>query len=281
MSLTACRVSETEGGTTFLGSYEWDSAEPWFGGFSGLELSMDGSEMWILSDRSYLARATLSRQDGLIRNAQILDHWHLKSSKGMPLGKGVYDSEGLAVSSTGDLFVSFEGTHRVVKVLSPNRPTQVLTNSALFEQLGNNKSLEALAVDTQGRLYTLPEAGRDANGAIPVFRLKNGALDKMLSVTASEGFRPVGADFGPDGRFYLLERGFSILGFRTQLRRWDMMDGLVNETTLLRTSFGTHDNLEAVSVWRDASGRLRATMISDDNFRRLQRTEIVEYQLPE
>jgi len=43
----------------------------------------------------------------------------------------------------------------------------------------------------------------------------------------------------------------------------------------------THDNLEGVSVWRDADGALRATLVSDDNFRFLQQTEIVEYLLPD
>jgi hypothetical protein len=43
---------------------------------------------------------------------------------------------------------------------------------------------------------------------------------------------------------------------------------------------GTHDNLEGLDVWADAEG-LRATMISDDNFRFFQRTEIVDYRLPD
>ncbi len=54
-----------------------------------------------------------------------------------------------------------------------------------------------------------------------------------------------------------------------------------DETLLLETASGTYDNLEGVSVWRDAGGRLRATMISDDNFKFFQRTEIVEYALPD
>lgn len=38
-----------------------------------------------------------------------------------------------------------------------------------------------------------------------------------------------------------------------------------------------HDNLEGISVWQDPDGRIRLTMISDDNFMVFQRTEIVEY----
>ena len=42
-----------------------------------------------------------------------------------------------------------------------------------------------------------------------------------------------------------------------------------------------HDNLEGLAVWRDDSGAIRLTMISDDNFNLLQRTELVEYAVPE
>ena len=54
-----------------------------------------------------------------------------------------------------------------------------------------------------------------------------------------------------------------------------------DEEIVFETGTGTHDNLEGLSVWRDDQGRLRATMISDDNFLALQRTELVEYLLPD
>ena len=91
------------------------------------------------------------------------------------------------------------------------------------------------------------------------------------------------ADFGPDGRFYLLERDFRPLGgFASRLRRFDIGEaGLGAEVTLIETPFALHDNLEGLSVWRDDRGRLRATMISDDNFIFVQQTQIVDYLLPD
>lgn len=88
-------------------------------------------------------------------------------------------------------------------------------------------------------------------------------------------------DFGPDGRLYLLERALRGLFFATRVRRFEIAEGarVVSEETLLETAAGTHDNLEGISVWRDGAGDIRITMISDDNFRFLQRTEIVEYRL--
>ena len=73
----------------------------------------------------------------------------------------------------------------------------------------------------------------------------------------------------------------ALIGFRSQLRRFDIVAGAVrNETLLLQTATGTHDNLEGLSVWRADTG-LVASLISDDNLNMFQRTEIVEYRLPE
>jgi len=91
----------------------------------------------------------------------------------------------------------------------------------------------------------------------------------------------VAADFGPDGRLYVLERQFrGLMGFASRVRRFRLgMDRLLAEETLLETAVGLHDNLEGLSVWRDAGGALRLTMIADDNFSFFQRTEIVEYRV--
>ena len=91
---------------------------------------------------------------------------------------------------------------------------------------------------------------------------------------------PVAADIGPDNRLYLLERDFRGLGgFASRLRRFDLTGGA--ETTLFTTPCARHDTLEGLSVWRNPAGQLIAPPISDDNFFALQRTEIVEYRLPD
>ena len=102
-----------------------------------------------------------------------------------------------------------------------------------------------------------------------------------MTVSRNGGFLPVGSDFGPDGRFYLLERRFNgPFGFRSRVRSFAVEnDRLIDERVLLVTRSGQYDNLEGISLWRDRDGAIRATMISDDNFRRAQRTEIVEFRL--
>ena len=92
---------------------------------------------------------------------------------------------------------------------------------------------------------------------------------------------PTGADFGPDGRFYILERGHYSLGFHSSGARCLTLTetGFTDIQTILQTPWGTHGNLEGLSVWRDQDGHIRLTMVSDDNFLPFLRSEIVEYIL--
>ena len=277
----------TSGVAQLLGSYEWiypkgQSQPKWFGGFSALELSPDGQSMTVMTDRSRLLSAEIQRDGDRIIGIVPEPVTRLRSSKGVRLSKRVVDSEGLALAPNGGLYISFEGVTRVAYYPKPNAKAQVLPRPSGFKSFPVNKGPEALAIDSQGRLYTLPERSLDADGQIPVFRWNGARWSIPFAITPSNSFLPVGADFGPDGRFYLLERDFSLFGFRSRLRRWKVHgETLGAEQTLLQTGYGEHDNLEGVAIWRDAQNRLRATMVSDDNFLSLQKTELVEYALPD
>lgn len=265
----------------FVGAYTWRAKPDWFGGFSGIEVSDDGTAMTVLSDRATVVRARIQRESDEISGIELESAQRLRSSKGRYLLGRIMDSEGLAVAPDGSLYISFEGVSRVVHHQRDDSRARVLPRPKAFRSLPLNKALEALAIDEQGRLYTLPENAPNAKGEIPVWRWDGTRWRQPFSLPRRGGFLPVGADFGPDGRFYLLERNFVFIGFRSRLRRWDITNqGVHNEVTLLETGTGLHDNLEGVSVWRDQNGDLRATMISDDNFKSLQRTELVEYRLP-
>ncbi len=114
----------------------------------------------------------------------------------------------------------------------------------------------------------------------PVWRYRDGEWTTAFTIAGQGPWAPVGADVGPDGRLYLLERDFKgLLGFATRVRRFDMTDGGVSGgETLLETRLGQYDNLEGLTVWDDGQG-IRLTMISDDNFLFVQRTELVEYRV--
>jgi len=268
----------------YLGSFVWTSADERFGGFSGLDISEDGRHFYALSDRANLFSGTLTRtENGAVSAAQIDTIQRLKSNDGIALGVVKGDSEGFALAPNGTAYVSFEGKHRVAKLSLANGQTVDLKGHPDFAKMQANSSLEAIAVDASGAIFTLPERSGAMERPFPLYRYRAGTgWDQPWSIPRQSGtdFLPVGMDFGPDGKLYLLERWFTGIGFSSRVRRFDMTpNGPANEAELLRTMTGTHDNLEGISVWSDAEG-IHLTMISDDNFRFFQRTELVDYLIP-
>ncbi|MCF6232573.1 MAG: esterase-like activity of phytase family protein [Rhodobacteraceae bacterium] len=265
----------------YLSSFPWVMDKPWFGGWSGIEISPDGSTMTAITDRGRLIRARIRRDKSRITGISPRKWWRLKSSSGRFLTRWVIDSEGLALGSNGVVHISFEGVTRVARYHPPGASAMTLSGHKAFKTFPKNKSLEALAIDGRNRLFAIPEQ-LSKSDEIRVYVVQNGIWSVAFTLPGGNGFLPVGADFDPDGRLYLLERGWSVFGFRTRVRRWEIVsDRPQNEQLLILTGTGTHDNLEGLAVWRDKQRRTRLTMISDDNFLSLQRTEIVEYAVSE
>ena len=278
MMLAACGHHLTAA-PTLLSTTVWTSKDPFFGGFSGFELADDGRSFHALSDRgALLATGTITRKDGIITALSPPTLNRLRAPDGKQSHTWI-DSEGLAIAADGTIFVSSEGPqHRIFQFDTRDAPKAIaLPQHPDFSKLQGNSSLEALAIGPDGALYTLPERSGRANFPYPVYRYQDGAWDIPFDIPRRGNHLVVGADIGPDSRLYILERHFTGVGFQSRVRRFNL-DG-TGEETLLDTINGTHDNLEGISVWRDARDHLRITMISDDNFKFFQRTEIVEYQI--
>ncbi|MDF1854541.1 esterase-like activity of phytase family protein [Pseudooceanicola sp.] len=263
-----------------VGTLTLDGAAPDIGGLSGLELSEDGSGITALSDRAILFRGQIRREDGRPVAVTFEAPQPLASRRNGPLVFPLSDSEGLAVAPDGGLYVSFERIHRVTHYQRADGPGAPMPPPAQFGRFRWNGGMEALAIDANGALFALPEGGSQ-DRSLPVWRFAAGYWNQAFSLPKRDSFLPVGADFGPDGLFYLLERDYSVAGFRSRVRRFDLRGTEVaGEVTLLETASGTHDNLEGIAVWRDAAGAIRLTLVSDDNFWFFLASELVEYVLP-
>ena len=144
-----------------------------------------------------------------------------------------------------------------------------------------------MTTQTTGSWKPLPSTGtvyvfseKPLIEGFPIYRLNAGGL------WAIDGFLPerdvfaiVGADFNTDGTLYLLERKL-VVGLWWQSRiRQVRLDGSLDET-IWTSERGEFDNLEGISVWRDAEG-LRLTLVSDNNGSERTPTEFVEFRVSE
>jgi hypothetical protein len=269
-----------------LSQFVWQGSAESHGGYSGIELSDDGQAFTIINDKGIIVQGRFERAASQAGTGEITGisetfRKRLQSDTGAPLVPEGRDTEGLAIARDGRVFVSVEGVHLVLAFASAGANAVVLPQPDQFLSFGSNSSLEALAIDDQGTLFTLPERSGRLRRPFPVFTYRDGAWSQPFAVPRRGAFLVVGADFGPDGRLYILEREVrSPFGLASRVRSFDVSaDHAGDERLHLETAPGVHQNLEGISVWRDGDGALRLTMIADNNFIRFVRTFIVEYAL--
>lgn len=267
------------GEATLIGTQVWTMPNDRFGGMSGIEVTPDGNGFVALSDKGSIVPGRFQRDgDGRITGVTAGPLGVLRGRGDEALTRSRSDSEGLAIGPDGTIWISFEIAPRLLQYAQMFGPASYLPIPRDFSKMASNGALEALAVAPDGALYTLPEESTRRDGGFPVYRFRDGDWDQPFILPREGDFLPVGADFGPDGRLYLLERDVGMFGFSTRVRRFVLSGDAVDAgETLLQTDAGTHGNLEGIGVWRDDLGRLRLTMISDDNFQSFLDTRFVEY----
>ncbi|MBS0571849.1 MAG: esterase-like activity of phytase family protein [Proteobacteria bacterium] len=267
----------------FMGSILLPSGDPLLGGLSGLQFSPDGRDFIALSDRGGLAAGEVERDEGgavvgIRMSGPVIV---LRGREGLPLDAPYGDSEGLRIAADGSLLISFEQMHRVAHYRIDGSLIDTLPVPLPFAGFPANSGFEALALAADGSVYAIPEGDAAGQADYPIYRLRGGAWAQAGVLRGAGTFRPVDAQFGPDGRLYVLERDFwPLLGFQTRLRRVTLgPDGVAADEPLLETRAGRFGNLEGLSLWQDEGGGLHATMVSDDNFLPVQVSQFVDWRL--
>ncbi len=263
-----------------LGAHTWAPPREWLGGLSGLEMASDGGHALALGDRAGLVELTFERSaDGRIIGV---------SYEGVrEVDQIGADTEGLAIAADGTINISLEIVPRLLRWTPGQHFPTSLPLPQDFGDLRGNAGLEGLAISGDGALWTLAEAP-DWSGNYALWRGLDGQWSKAGDIPGGGawpliGYRAVGLDFDDRGRLYLLERRLALrIGFQSRVRRITLDEGRIGAIeTLIETAPRDHDNLEGISAWRDAQGRLRLTLVSDDNYAFFQRTEFVEYAVPD
>ncbi len=250
------------------------------GGYSALHMAPDGLHAVTMSDKGFFLRLAITRDKGRIVKVTSGRTQPLLDADGKPLRPGQNDTEGLAVAPDGRAWVSTEGTARVMAYPQLGAAAVRMPRPKEFAIYPPNTAFESIARAPDGGLWLIPEYPVGP-GDFPVYLWSGTAWERRYTLPRDGDWRISDAAFDDKGRLYILERFFAgPAGFASRIRRFDIADGPVNDTILLTTPLGLHDNLEGLSLWRQDAA-LIASMISDDNFLKVFREELVEYRLPD
>lgn len=248
-------------------------------GVSGIEITDDGAGFIAVSDAGWFLTGQLERDAGVLTGGAVTSVAPIIGQNGFPVRArriGDWsDAEGLALLTDGTMYVSFERWARVSRYDARDGAGQWIKDHDDFRTFEDNRQLEAVANDAEGRIYTLPET--PGPKGFPLYRLEADGWVNIAFIPASDAYAAVGADFGPDGPLYILERKLVFASWwRSRLRRLNP-ETWASET-LWETAPNEMGNLEGLSIWQAEDG-LRATMVSDNNARPGVPTEIVELRL--
>lgn len=276
-----------------------ESGHPWFGGFSGLALSDDGSRFIAVSDRGRWLSGTFSTHKGRLQGVSHLKMSDMVFAKPRPLAKQWVDAEALAPLTRkgidGPLLAGFErrerflrykagSIHRFRRPRQVPYPKQISTGPANREVEGVGRFFAGPA---KGWLLATSEQSTDDAGNIKSW-LWRGARTVSFSVQRFEDYAITDLAVTPDGeQFITLERSFNLPnppGFAVRVFKVSDIEqaATVSGEVLFsgRRPFYAGDNMEGLAVHMTATGRLMLTLISDDNFNRtLQRTLIMRFEL--
>ncbi len=286
-ALAFALVGSGGGGTgaarpNLLGSVTWVERASDFGGLSGLALQDAGNAFFAVSDAGLLMQARLTRdKTGALAKVDLLAASRIRDNFGRPAEGFQSDAEAIRIDADGSLLVSFEGYARVARFRPPDMMPTPLNEWDRFRTLWGNEGMEALALGAGGRILTVLETPL-ADGDYRTLEYRGGKTWTDGPQLRSDGlFSATDADFGPDGRLYVLERNFSIVwGYQARISVYAPTDeGFAAPGILLLTNAGAWGDFEGMDVWTDAQGRTVATLIADNNFLPLSPTTIAEFDL--
>lgn len=289
------KTQQTVGALRWRGGLVLSAEDPRFGGLSDLVLSPDGRTLTAVSDEGRWLTARLAYDSaGNLAGLSGAEWGALRSPKGLLLSdKRQQDAEGLARLADGSLVVAFERAHRLRRFAGGDlaRPPVDLPAPPGLAAADGNGGLEALLALAGDRLLAFTEGqelgGLKGGGSYAVYLRDSAGRWHGLALKPKGLFVPTGAAQFPNGDVLLLERRFTLLGgLSARLRRIPvasiqpgaLLEG--EEIAELRPPL-TLDNFEGVAVHRLGDGRLRITLLSDDNFNALQRTLLVQFELVE
>lgn len=263
-----------------FGSFEIDLNIPEMGGLSALAITRFGKNFITLSDRGKYFQGTIDRNSsGLISNLNVLKTGSLLNSSGKALTGRNTDSESMTATQKKGFYISFESNDRIMFHKSLNAPGEFLPKHSDFKLFGSNKGLEAIAANSKGEIYAIPEAPPEGDSKYPIYKLVNNKWIISERFFQSDTFLVTDAVFLPDNSLLLLERDYNWEGFKMQLRVLTFdMDTITGQNIIFSLNSGIY-NYEGISIWQDKYEDYYVTLISDNNFLPFVNSEVREFKL--
>lgn len=259
------------------------SDAPRFGGISAMHI--EHGAVTAISDTGDVLLFDLPRAAGRDR-VQIVA---LPVPYGSPERKRNRDTESLVLAGTA-LWVGFERNNLVARYRRSDWRLDGYRQPAPMRRWSRNSGSEAMVRLADGRFIVFAEGGSgqptsrvalsDGDPAVAATRWVEGSYRRP------PGYRATDAALLPDGRLLILNRRVSWLaGISTKLviaeappwRAGATIEG--REIATLEAPLAV-DNMEALSVAVEG-GRVIVRIASDDNFMRIQRTLLLEFELSE
>lgn len=259
-----------------VGAWILSSANPSFGGVSGIEISPDGNRLDLVTDRGRWISADVVSMH--TENGLQLENWrHRQTIKDISRA----DGEAL-VHAEGQMVVALEVQQKLLTFEYPSLSQgKNLEFPGDFVSRDVNFGIEALS-EFDDALLVFRETRADEQAHVQMLVRHPELEDRLVALQSRPGFSVTGADrLGLS--LYTLERSFGLLaGFAAEIREHDLAalnhneDDPLPSKRIARFSGGSaFDNFEGLAVHQDAQGQTHMLMISDDNFHALQRTLLI------
>jgi hypothetical protein len=268
-SLTASGLPLRMGPFTLQGAWQIGGDDGAIANYSALGMLSDG-RMAALSDRGALLTMTRPDRPG---------PWFAHSAEPLSLktafGQQHSDGEAMVVLPHDDLLMIYESTPDLLRFSRDLHQHQTIT-VPILSTWPENQGPEASMLLRDGRMVMLEE-GYDPwwdatghQGLIFPGLPRNGEAPALFHLVLPEGWRPTELANLPDGRLLLLERRFTLTGFRTALAMIDPAairpGATVTPRELTRiTDPRIRDNYEGMTVTREPDGGLAVWIVSDSN----------------
>lgn len=281
------------GALEFRGGLELVSDYQNFGGLSGLYIMPDGVRFLALSDRGRWLRGRIVAEGDKPVRIEDAEMAPILGADGRPLAaRGWWDTESLTMDG-GIAYVGIERVNQIARFDYGRQGLQARGQPIPLppgvKEMPRNQGLEALAfvppgLPLAGTLIAISERGLDAAGNIRGF-LIGGPSPGDFSVLRSDDFDITDAAITLAGDLLILERKFSIFrGAGMRIRKIALANikpgATLDGPILIEADRANQiDNMEALSVHRNAAGETILTIISDDNFNPLQRTILLRFAL--